>query len=185
MSQMVTQHQVGIITLSVSEWRVYREARLRALSEDPQAYAKTYAESAALPDEMWQARLQSVADGSDWLFFACFDGEIVGMMGAYRPKDVRGTAVIWGVHVDRAQRGQGIGGKLMARLLDEHKVLDTTWQQLRPLLLAIAEGRTAELDINSVEHFIKMHDHHISLVELAAIAAGGKATGSYSTGSTW
>jgi ribosomal protein S18 acetylase RimI-like enzyme len=68
---------------------------------------------------MWQARLQSVADGREWLFFACFDGEIVGMMGAYRPKDVEGTAVIWGVHVDRAQRGQGIGGKLMARLLDE------------------------------------------------------------------
>ena len=119
MSQMVTQHEAGIVTLPVSEWRAYKEARLRALSEDPQAFARTHAESAALPDEMWQARLQSVADGHDWLFFACLDGEIVGMMGAYRPKDVEGTAVIWGVHVDRTRRGQGIGGKLMARLLDE------------------------------------------------------------------
>lgn len=53
--------------------------------------------------------------------------------------------------------------ELIARLLDEHKVLDAAWQQLRPLLLAIAEGRTAELDIKSVEHFIKVHDRHISL----------------------
>jgi ribosomal protein S18 acetylase RimI-like enzyme len=119
MYQVDTQHQARIITLPVSEWRVYREARLRALSEDPQAYARTYAESAALSDETWQARLQSVVDKYDWLFFASLDGEIIGMMGAYRPSDVDGTAVIWGVHVDRAQRGQGIGGQLMARLLDE------------------------------------------------------------------
>ena len=53
--------------------------------------------------------------------------------------------------------------ELIARLLDEHKVLDAAWQQLRPLLLAIAEGRAAKLDIESVEHFIKVHDRHISL----------------------
>lgn len=32
-----------------------------------------------------------------------------------------------------------------------------------PLLLAIAEGRTAELKIKVVEHFIQVHDRHISL----------------------
>ena len=53
--------------------------------------------------------------------------------------------------------------ELIARLLDEHKVMDMTWQQLRPLLLAIAEGRAAELDIKAVEHFIQVHDRHISL----------------------
>ena len=53
--------------------------------------------------------------------------------------------------------------ELLARLLDEHKVMDMTWQQLRPLLLAIAEGRSAELDIKAVEHFIQVHDRHISL----------------------
>ncbi|CAH1089914.1 hemerythrin domain-containing protein [Candidatus Nitrotoga sp. 1052] len=53
--------------------------------------------------------------------------------------------------------------ELIARLLDEHKVLDAAWQQLRPLLLAIAEGRATELDVKSVEHFITVHDRHISL----------------------
>ena len=53
--------------------------------------------------------------------------------------------------------------RLIARLLDEHKVLNTAWQQLRPLLVGIAEGRAAALDIKSVEHFIAVHDHHISL----------------------
>jgi len=53
--------------------------------------------------------------------------------------------------------------ELIARLLDEHKLLDTAWQQLRPLLLAIAAGRETELDIKSVEYFITVHDRHISL----------------------
>ena len=53
--------------------------------------------------------------------------------------------------------------ELIARLLDEHKVLNAAWQQLRPLLLAIAEGRAAELDIKAVEHFIQVHDRHIAL----------------------
>lgn len=53
--------------------------------------------------------------------------------------------------------------KLIARLLDEHKMLNAAWQQLRPLLVGIAEGRATELDIKSAEHFIQVHDHHISL----------------------
>ncbi|CAH1385578.1 hemerythrin domain-containing protein [Candidatus Nitrotoga sp. M5] len=53
--------------------------------------------------------------------------------------------------------------KLITRLLDEHKVLDAAWQQLRPLLLGIAEGRVTELDIKKVEHFITVHEKHISL----------------------
>jgi hemerythrin-like domain-containing protein len=53
--------------------------------------------------------------------------------------------------------------ELIARLLDEHKLLDTAWQQLRPLLLAIAEGRATELDIQSVEYFITVYGRHISL----------------------
>ncbi|MCX7196389.1 MAG: hemerythrin domain-containing protein, partial [Proteobacteria bacterium] len=63
--------------------------------------------------------------------------------------------------------------KLIARLLDEHKVMEMTWQQLRPLLLAIAEDRSAELDIKAVEHFIQVHDRHISLenTQLLPLAA--------------
>ena len=53
--------------------------------------------------------------------------------------------------------------ELIARLLDEHKVLNAAWQQLRPLLLGIAEGCAPELDIKSVEHFISVHDRHIFL----------------------
>ena len=53
--------------------------------------------------------------------------------------------------------------ELIAGLLNEHKVLDAAWQQLRPLLLGIAEGQAEELDIKLVEHFITVHDRHISL----------------------
>ncbi len=115
---MTMSHHVEIITLPPSEWRAYRDVRLRALSQDPQAFGSTYAESAQRPDEWWQARLQAVADGRDWLFFARLDGELVGLLGASQPPDTQATAVVISVHVDRARRGQGIGALLMAHLLD-------------------------------------------------------------------
>ncbi len=112
------QGQIEIIALPASDWHVYKEYRLHALSQDPPAFLTTYAESVARPDEVWEARLRSVAEGHDWLFFARIEGEIAGMMGAYRAEDADRTAVIWGVHVDRAYRGQGIAAALMAHLLD-------------------------------------------------------------------
>jgi hemerythrin-like domain-containing protein len=64
--------------------------------------------------------------------------------------------------------------ELIARLLDDHKVLNAAWQQLRPLLLGIAEDRAAELDIKSVEHFITVHDHHISLENMQLLPLAAK-----------
>ncbi len=133
-------HPVEIITLPPSEWRAYREARLRALSQDPQAFSSTYAETAQRHEAWWQARLQSVAGGRDWLFFARRDGELVGLLGAYRPPDTQATAIVISVHVDRARRGQGIGARLMAHLL-----LALQAAGIKRVLLSVHPGQAAAI----------------------------------------
>lgn len=52
---------------------------------------------------------------------------------------------------------------LIARLLEEHKIMDTAWQQLRTNLTGVAEGTFASLDAAVTEHFIAVYDRHIAL----------------------
>lgn len=52
---------------------------------------------------------------------------------------------------------------LVARLLEEHKVMDAAWLQLHSYLTGIAEGNLAALDSAAAEHFIGVYDRHIAL----------------------
>jgi uncharacterized cupin superfamily protein/hemerythrin-like domain-containing protein len=52
--------------------------------------------------------------------------------------------------------------ELVACLLEEHKGMEATWQRLRPMLLAIADGQSAELDATVAQRFIDVYDRHIA-----------------------
>ncbi|MFA5825137.1 MAG: hemerythrin domain-containing protein [Gallionellaceae bacterium] len=52
---------------------------------------------------------------------------------------------------------------LVARLLEEHKVMDAAWLQLRSCLTALEDGKSAALDTAAAEHFIGVYDRHIAL----------------------
>lgn len=51
----------------------------------------------------------------------------------------------------------------VARLLNEHLVMDAAWQRLRSDLSGLAEGSSAALDTAAAEHFIAVYDRHIAL----------------------
>ncbi len=55
------------------------------------------------------------------------------------------------------------GHALVARLLEEHKLMDAAWQQLRANLTGVADGTSASLDAAVTEHFIAVYDRHIAL----------------------
>ena len=60
-----------IITLPIEEWEAYRALRLRALKEEPQAFAASYAEQVQYPPEQWQMRLRNAGTtGREWLLDA-------------------------------------------------------------------------------------------------------------------
>jgi ribosomal protein S18 acetylase RimI-like enzyme len=112
--------EIEIITLSHEGWKQYRDLRLRALKEEPQAYSSTYEENVKHPDEFWMERLKDSEDGKQWLLFAKRGEELVGMAGGIF-LDEKDTVYVIAMYVAKEERGQGISKKLMEGLIEKVK----------------------------------------------------------------
>ncbi len=101
------------------EWRIYRDLRLRALADSPDAFARTLAEEQAQPDAAWPARLEGgVASSGDLPLLAELDGEAVGFVwGHVDPEDAT-VAYVFQMWVARKARRHGLGRALMSALID-------------------------------------------------------------------
>ncbi len=110
----------AIITLPPEHWRDVKQLRLEALLDTPTAFASSYEDELAFPDEVWWARLRSAykRDGN-LTYFAEVDGALVGMAGANWPAKakLRHVAEVYGVYVSPDQRGKGLASGLLQRLL--------------------------------------------------------------------
>ena len=49
--------EISVRALEESDWQVYREVRLAALQESPQAFVTTYAEEVTQPEQYWRNRM--------------------------------------------------------------------------------------------------------------------------------
>ena len=117
---------VNIIVLPPERWREAKRLRLEALREEPAAFASSCEEEAALPEEVWIARLSSAYErDGNMTFFAEVDGALIGMAGAGWPSKakLRHVAEVYGVYVSADMRGKGTASRLMRRLLDELRSL--------------------------------------------------------------
>ena len=119
---------VQIVCLAPDEWAAYRELRLRALSEEPQAFGESYANAVGLPEARWRRRLEEARPGSQRVLLFARRGErLVGMIAAmpYSSDGVAGAsgaeetreARIISVFVAAEERGRGTGGRLMEEVL--------------------------------------------------------------------
>jgi ribosomal protein S18 acetylase RimI-like enzyme len=117
-------NEIEITHLTVADWQAYRELRLEALRESPQAFGSSFHESVSRPDSHWQYRLEEAARGEEgWLLFARSGQKLVGLIGAYHDKVASqqlGTQVaeVISVYVTPAARGRGISKLLMQSILD-------------------------------------------------------------------
>lgn len=96
-----------IRTIRPDEWPALREIRLRALQDAPDAFGATFDDEATSSDEAWQHR----ADRPDGTMIVAVDdtGRFVGM-GSGGPADGHPEfGAIYGMWVEPAARGQGIG----------------------------------------------------------------------------
>lgn len=130
--------QPAIRTLHPDDWPVYRDLRLRALADAPQAFCATLSEESARPDEAWAARLAAPALGAyqqGWPFMAQLDGTPVGL--AWVKLDASGTsgASLYQVWVAPQARGRGVGALLVDAAV--------TWaraRRVRALHLGVTTG---------------------------------------------
>jgi ribosomal protein S18 acetylase RimI-like enzyme len=126
----LTEPTVEIVRLAPDDWPAYREIRLRALAEDPQAFGESYANAAALPDARWRRRLEEAQAGaSRVLIFARRGERLVGVIAAVpyptggdaqppATDDTREARII-SVFVAPEERGRGTGARLMETILHD------------------------------------------------------------------
>src|SRR5580658_780874 len=100
-----------------SDLSAFKELRLEALREHPEAFGSDYGEDSRQPESFWVERLEKMVDNPyGCAIVAEAEGELVGMVGAWRHDRVkrRHCGGIWGVYVRPAFRGK----RLMDRMID-------------------------------------------------------------------
>ena len=108
------------------DWREYRDFALSAMKNDPNEFVRTFEEESALPDEVWQERLNDARRGNKaWLLFGKGeDGKIVGMIGASRVenRNISHVVTITGPYVSIEGRDKGVEEKLVSAILQKIRV---------------------------------------------------------------
>jgi len=108
---------IEIISLKPEDWKQYRDLRLKALKEEPQAFGSTYEDNCKHPDEYWKQRLEDTyTKNTQWLVFAKLNGILVGMAGGFAEKESDNAHVI-AVYVTPEARRKGISKLLMKELV--------------------------------------------------------------------
>jgi GNAT superfamily N-acetyltransferase len=92
---------------TAEDWAVYRELRLRMLTEAPDAYASSYAFEARIPEERWRDR---AANPLHFLAHAP-DGRLAGTATGLPAADR--TVDVVAMYVDPAYRGHGCAEQLL------------------------------------------------------------------------
>lgn len=106
---------IAIRSFASSEWEVYRELRLRALADTPDAFGSTFASESTHTDIEWQSRLNlGVSSGFDLPLVAAQAGKDIGLAWVKRDAGDGSTAHLYQMWVVPESRGQGVGSKLVA-----------------------------------------------------------------------
>ena len=99
--------------------RAFREVRLQALRDHPEAYSADYEVPMAWPMDAWLDRLRASP-----IYFAVDEAvnksAWVGMAGIYfgNTLKTRHRGTIWGVYVRPEYRGRGLAGQLVKTCVD-------------------------------------------------------------------
>jgi GNAT superfamily N-acetyltransferase len=96
------------------EWRLYRDLRLRALQDAPDAFGSTYEHECQRTDSDWRTRLErGAASARDLPLVAEVDGEPTGLAWARLSDEEAGVAHLYQMWVAPESRGQGVGRALL------------------------------------------------------------------------
>jgi GNAT superfamily N-acetyltransferase len=96
----------------------FKDLRLAALADSPDAFWTTHAEALAYRDEEWTDVVQRAQKDEQAIFVAIDDDRWVGMAGLFPDRNVPDALHLWGMWVDPTHRAQGVGAALLAAVLD-------------------------------------------------------------------
>jgi len=111
---------VSVRKVEPADWATYREVRLAALADSPEAFASSLEGERALDEEAWRQRL-----GSADSFLAWLGGVPVGAATGLRAgsavsqsPDLAGAWQLVAMWVSPAARRAGVGGQLVEAVLE-------------------------------------------------------------------
>ena len=111
--------------LTAKDVSAWRRLRLEALQNDPEAFSATIEAHRELSDDQIRARI--VADMDNRFVLGTFAGsELIGTAGFVREPGLkeRHKGRVWGVYLQASHRGNGLGRRMMALLLEHARKID-------------------------------------------------------------
>ncbi len=123
-----------------AEWRLYRDARLRALAGAPEAFGTTYAESAALTDEQWEQQFRErAATMTHYLAFGG-SGAVAGIVRLFGQPGEPDVVEVLGMWVEPEHRRLGAARALLDTCLEEARR-----RKAERVRLEVVEGNDAAI----------------------------------------
>lgn len=108
---------ITIRRLQPGEAGLYRELRLQALRESPEAFGTSLADALARDDQSWIDQAYASASGPDRAtFVALLDGRPVGLAALYRNAAEPGTGELIQMWVAPEWRGGALAGELLGAI---------------------------------------------------------------------
>jgi GNAT superfamily N-acetyltransferase len=89
-----------------------RELRMRAMADAPGAFGSTPEEETEQPEERWSGLADGGVQGG--VYVAIDEDSWIGMAAGHWFARERGVVQLWGMWVEPARRGEGIGERLVA-----------------------------------------------------------------------
>ena len=127
--------EVEVRLFQPHEWKQYRELRLRALEESPDAFGGTLAQARLQPDSVWVDRLSNICTDFDLPLLVQVDGEACGLAWGKIQPAAPETAHLYQMWVAPQQRGFGAGMRLLERVISWARE-----REARELLLSVTCG---------------------------------------------
>jgi ribosomal protein S18 acetylase RimI-like enzyme len=103
---------VGVYEVPESDWRVWRDLRLKALADAPYAFGETLAGARSKSEEHWRSWWAD-DDGTGPRYIGLLDGAPAGMCGILFPKDLARMPLIIGMWTSPKARGRGVARAML------------------------------------------------------------------------
>jgi ribosomal protein S18 acetylase RimI-like enzyme len=113
---------VDVQRLGPDDWELWRDVRLAALADSPEAFSSTLEREQAYGESRWREWLEP-AKGLKAV--AREEQSVAGIAGVWVPEDRDGAGELFGMWVHPSWRGRGVGDRLVAEAL--------AWVQQRDL----------------------------------------------------